>query len=270
MIAAMRVGCEGLGAIRRPFDGPIDLPGRPRAHRFLGVDEDLRAEAAPDVGGDDAKLVLRREADERRQDEPRDMRVLARRIEGDRVGPRIIVSDGSARLHRVWNQPVVDEIEPRHMRGGGECRVGRRLVAKVPVVNRIVRRRLMDRGLPRLGRARGVDHGRQHGVVDLDHLGRVAGLSISVGDDDGDVVADIPDFALGERRMGPGLHRRAVLRMDHHAADESADLVGCDVVAGEHGDDAGGVSCGVGVDLVNCRMRMWRAQEIGVGLARGD
>ena len=53
------------------------------------------------------------------------------------------------------------------------------------------------------------------------------------------MVADIAHLALRQRRMGAGLHRRAVLRMDHPAADQAADLVGGDVVAGQDRDDAG-------------------------------
>ena len=52
-------------------------------------------------------------------------------------------------------------------------------------------------------------------------------------------VADIADDVVGERRMGAHLHRRAVLGMDHPAADQIADLVLGELRAGEHADDAG-------------------------------
>ena len=102
VVAAVRVGQERLGAVGGPFDRAVDLLGRPDADRLLGVDEDLRAEAAADVGRDDAQLVLGRDADEGRQHEPRDMRVLARRVERQRVGAGIVVADRRARLHRRW------------------------------------------------------------------------------------------------------------------------------------------------------------------------
>ena len=123
------------------------------ADGLLGVDENLRAEAAADVGRDDAQLIFGRETDEGRQHEPRDMRVLARRIERDRVRAGIVVADGGARLHRVRDQAVVDEIELCHMLRRGEGRVGRRLVAEVPVVDRVVRRDVMDLRLAGLGGA---------------------------------------------------------------------------------------------------------------------
>ena len=84
VVAAMRVGQEGLGAVARPLDRPADALGRPDADRLLGIDEDLGAEAAADVGRDDAQLVLGRDADEGREHEAGDVRVLARGVE--RVG----------------------------------------------------------------------------------------------------------------------------------------------------------------------------------------
>ena len=77
VVAAMRVGEEGLGAVGGPLHRPADLLRRPDADRLFGVDEDLRAEAAAHVGRDHAQLVLRRDADEGRQHEARDVRVLA-------------------------------------------------------------------------------------------------------------------------------------------------------------------------------------------------
>jgi len=39
VVAAMRIGKKGFGAVRGPFDGAIDLPRRPDADSLLGVDE---------------------------------------------------------------------------------------------------------------------------------------------------------------------------------------------------------------------------------------
>ena len=125
VVAAMRVGEEGLGAVGGPFHRPVDLLGRPDADRLLGIDEDLRAEAAADIGRDHAQLVLGRDADEGRQHEPRDMRVLARRVEREGVRAGIVVADRRARLHRVGDQAIVDEVELGDVRGRGEGRVGR-------------------------------------------------------------------------------------------------------------------------------------------------
>ena len=244
VIAAVRVAEEGLGALRGPLHWAVDFFRRPEAHGFFGIDEDFGAEAAADIGCDDPQLVLRRESDEGREDEPRHVRVLAGGVERERVGTGIVFADRRARLHRVGDQPVVDDVELRHVSCGGEGRVGRGLVAKMPVVDRVVGRDVMDLRLSGARGLRQIDHRGQFAIVDLDLLRCVFRLSQGVGDDDGDVVADVAHLALGERRVGAGLHRRAVLGMNHPAADEAADLVGRDVVAGEDGDDAGRLESG--------------------------
>ena len=154
------------------------------------------------------------------------------------------------------------------MRSPGKRRIRRCLVAHVPIEHGVVWRRVVDLRLAGICGGRRVDDGRQLAIVDDDLLRRFARLRISVGDDDGDMVADIADLALSERRMSAGLHRRSVLRMDHPAADEAADLVGRDVVAGEDRNHARGFQGGGSVDLLDRRMRVRRAQKIGVSLSR--
>ena len=237
VVAAMRVGQKGLRAIRRPFHRALDLLRRPDADRLLGIDEDLGAEPAADVRSDDAQLVLRRDADEGREDEPGDMGVLARRVERVVVGSGIVLADRRAGLDRVRHQPVVDEVDlgdVLRLREGGFRRV---LVAEMPVEHGVVGRDVvhLDRRFRRLG---GVDDGRENIVIDHDRFRRVLGLGQRFGDHHRHVVAHIAHLALGEGRVRPGLHGTAVLGMDHPAADEAADLVRREVVAREDGDDA--------------------------------
>ena len=224
---------------RRPLHRTADLLGRPEAHGLLGIDEDLRAEAAADVGRDHAQLVLGRDADEGRQHEPRDVRVLARGVEREAVrarsrsrrSPRAARSAfGIRRL--LTRSSLVTCLAP------GRRRVGRRLVAEVPVEDRVVGRDRRGSAAPGRCAVARVDDGRQHLVVDDDRFGRVPGLRQRLGDHHRDVVADIAHLALRQRRMRAGLHRRAVLGVDHPAADQTADLVGGEIVAGEHGEDA--------------------------------
>src|SRR3984885_9245602 len=56
--------------------------------------------------------------------------------------------------------------------------------------------------------------------------------------------------------------------MNHPAANEAADLVGRDVVAGEDRDDAWRLKSRRRVDSVDRRMGVRRAEEIRIGLAR--
>ncbi len=238
VVAAVRVGKEGLRPLRRPLDRPIDLLGRPDADRLFIVDEDLGPEAAADVGRYDAELVFRRDALKRGQDDARDVRVLARRVERLHVGSRIVLAESRARLDRIRDGAVVDEIERRHMRRFGEGRVCRGLVSDVPVEDGVAWRILVDLRLTGLGGARRVDDRRQYAVVD-DHLLRpVLGLSISIRDDHGDGIADVKSLAMRQGGERSDLHRRSVLGVDGPARNVSPDLVGDRIGAGEHRDDA--------------------------------
>ena len=117
MVAAMRVGQERLGAVAGPFHRAADLLRGPQADDLFGIDENLRAEAAADVGRDDAQLVLGRHADEGRDDEPRHMRILRGVPEREILRAGVVFADRDARLHRVGHQPVVDDVEPGDVLG---------------------------------------------------------------------------------------------------------------------------------------------------------
>src|SRR5947209_4774231 len=140
----MRIAEESFGAIAVPFNRTPDLPRRPDADRLFRIDENFRAETTADVGRDDAELMLRRKTDESRENEPRDMRVLARRVKDEGVGTLFVFANGGARLHWIRYEAVVDEFQLRHVLRRGERFVGRRLVAEVPVVDDIVRGDVMD------------------------------------------------------------------------------------------------------------------------------
>src|SRR5271156_686215 len=55
--------------------------------------------------------------------------------------------------------------------------------------------------------------------------------------------------------------------MDHPAANEIADLVGGEFLAGEYTADSGHCGSGLGIDRFDGRVRVRRADEISVGLA---
>ena len=98
----------------------------------LGVEVDLRAEAAADVGRDDAHLVLGQPEHERGHQQPLDVRVLVRDVQRVAVVGAVVLAVRGARLDRVRHQAVVDELELGDVRGLRERRVDRRLVAERP------------------------------------------------------------------------------------------------------------------------------------------
>ena len=105
---------------------------------------DLRAEAAADIGRHDADLVLGQLEHEGAHQEADDVRVLARGVERVVAGGALELADRRARLHRIGDEPVVDDVELRHMRRLGESRFGRGLVADMPVVAEIAGRVVVD------------------------------------------------------------------------------------------------------------------------------
>ena len=176
VIAAVRVGQERFAALARPLDRAVDALARPDDRGLFGVQEDLRAEAAADVGRDHAHLVLRQSQHERRHQQALDVRVLARHVERVAVVGAGVRRDRGARLDRVGNEAVVDDVDLRDVRGLRERRVDRRLVAERPRVALVAGRLVVDlrrAGLQRIGR---VDDRRQHFVVDFDQLGGVLRL----------------------------------------------------------------------------------------------
>ena len=166
------VALVALAALLDPLDRPAEPPRERERERLLGVDVELRAEPAADVGRDDAELRLRDPDDHREQRDARDVRHLRRRPQRElaRRGNRL--DDHAARLDRVRDQPLLAVALADGHVGLGEqpVDVARGEVPRVAAVGAELlvheRRALLERGL-------GVDHGRQRLVVDLDELGRV-------------------------------------------------------------------------------------------------
>ena len=159
--------------------------------------------------------------------------------EREALAAGVVFGDRRARLHRVRHQAIVDEVERGDVRGRLEGRIGRRLIAEVPVVDGVAWGDLVDlrRALAlRLGRDRpppAVPRNRPSTVSAASLAWRqVSAITTATG------IADIAGLAGGERRMRRHLHRRAVLGMDHPAADQVADLVGRKIRAGQHRDHA--------------------------------
>ncbi len=123
----------------------------------------------------------------------------------------IELADGGARLDRVGDETVVDEVEPDDARRPGERRIDRGEVAEVPVVAEIARRLVAHLWRPRAQRRGRVGDGGLLDIVDPDQFGGVAGLRRRLGDDHRDRVADMADPVDCQHRVRRLGHRRAVL-----------------------------------------------------------
>jgi hypothetical protein len=196
------------------------------------------------------------------------MRVLAGRIKRVLAGRAVVFADRGARLHRVGDEPVVDEVELDDARRLADRCLDRGGIAELPVVADIAGRLRPDLRRAGLQRRDDVDDRRLDRVIDRDLLSGVARLRQAVGDDHGHRVADMAHAVNREHRMRRLLHRRAVLRIDQPAAGQAADLVLGHVLAGVDGNDPRRLGRRARVDAAEFRVGVRAAQEIGVELAR--
>ena len=151
------------------------------------------------------------------------------------------------------------------MRGARERRVGRLLVAFDLDETDIVRAIVPHQRHSGIERIAGRDRGRQRLVIDLDQFGRVDRLEISLGDDEGDIVADHPHFVLDQRRIARPVAGNIVAALQAAGHRQIAEARGLVVGAGEHPEHAGRGFGLRGVDRADTGMRVRRAQHITEG-----
>ena len=195
---------EVLEAVLHPLHGLADHQrGHDRAD-VAGVDRHLVAEAAADVRRDHPDLVLGQPGDQR-VDGPVRVRGLAGGPQRELPADPLVVGDAAAGLHRSRVDARVDDVLGDDHVGAGEDRLGRRLVAGLPVEAVVVGLPLEvvadHRGVRREGGAY-VDHRRQGVVLHVDQLERVARRVAVLGHHERDLLALEPDLVGGEH----GLH----------------------------------------------------------------
>ena len=183
-----------------PLDRPAAEPLRgEQDEHVVGVAEDLRAERAADVRADAPDLVLRHAHHECREEQSLDVRRLARHPDRVLVGAGVVPADVAPGLHRVRDEPLVDEPLLDHDLGRVDRGGGAVLVAHGPLEDDVVRRVLVELRRARLGRLLGVDDRGQRLPVDDDRLDGVRGLLGRLRDDRGHALA-VPLDAVGRER----------------------------------------------------------------------
>ena len=268
MVAVVIVGDHPLDALADPFDRAPDLARRPQGQRVFGEMPAFHAEAAADIAGDDAHLRLGNVEDAPRHIGAGAVRPLRAEIERVAAEPVVILADAAARLHRRRGDAVEDEFLARHM-----MRLGEGGIDRAPVAQREEETFIVAALVPQFGRAlcqgliRGGDRW-QRLVLDGDALGRVLGEIDRLGDDEGDGIADQHRPAVRQRGPRRHEHRRAVaaLARDHRA--ERAVFRGRPIGAGEHREHARHLLRRAHVDRADARMRVGRAQDMGMSEAR--
>ena len=258
MVAPVGVGREGFRPLGRPFDRLMDLGRGPGEDRFLGIMENLGAEPAAHIRCDDPKLVLGDLQHEGAHQEANDMWVLGRGEERVLARRAIEIRNRRAGLHRVGDQPVVDQVDGDDMVCRSEGRVDGILFADLPIEAAIVWHVVMHERATGKGGVH-IDDSRQYAVVDFDEF---AGITCGVargGDNDRHLVADIAHFLVRQGRVPRLHHRRAILTVDLPAARNAPDTIGRHIGAREDSDDAVGLYGLRNVDRLQGRMGVRRA-----------
>ena len=246
---------EVAGVVLNPLHRTLGQDRREDRDDVAGVDRHLVAEAATEVGRDDADLVL---GDLRDHGHccAHDVRSLAGHVDGELAGCAVVVGDGTAVLHRRRVRTRVVKIDGGDDIGVGKCLVSALLVADLPLEDLVSRLVFLVIANDRHGRVLGlgrIHDGRQLLVLD-DDLG--AGILGHVR-----IVSDNRrDFLALEAHLVGGHDGLSVVRQGRHP---------CEVTSGQHvarnhQADAGHLPRSRRVDRLDARMRDSAAQDLHV------
>ena len=192
---------------------------------MLGIGEVLGAEAAADVGRDEAH-VLRLDAQRARHMVAVDVDVLARGVERVAAARRVELPDAAAWLHRVGDDAMVVELEADDVRGLGEGRIDAGGIAGAPVDADIARHFVGDERCAVCPRRLTRRDGAQWLVVDLYELGRVERLGMGLRHDQRHRLAGKARLAAGQQRLDRKDERLAGLHIGLGIGAQRSELVG--------------------------------------------
>jgi hypothetical protein len=254
-VAAVDRRLIALGSRLDPLDRTAELAREHERERFLGVDVELRTEAAADVRCDHAQLRLRNSRDHR-EGHARDVGNLRRRPHRQLARCRERLHDHSARLNRIRNQALLSvalldgDIGVRELlldlTGGQRPRVA---AVRAEVI--------VNDGSAVFECALGVDDGRKRLIVHLHELGCVARLPPRLRDHDRDAVAHVPRLVDRER---PVIRLVRVLGRKPGTRQRREPLVG-EILARESCDHAAVCERRRHVDAGDARVCIWRAHD---------
>ena len=268
VVAALAVGEEGFLAFRDPAHRLAELAGGVGGQHMFGVEEELHAEAAADIGGDDAHGGGIDAEDHAGHDVADGPAALGVGADGPGAGRGIVIGQTGTGFHRIDHDAVVDHGQAGDMGGGGEQRLGFRFRADFPVEAQIAG--CLRPHLHRIRRNRRgeVGDGGQQVVLHHDGFQRIAPGLHGFGHHEGDGFADMAHLALGQ-----GVARRAdllaaVAIFQFHQHRQQADLVGLQIGVGVDRAHAGKRGGGGGINAENARRGVRAAQHQAMQHAR--
>ena len=152
----------------------------------------------------------------------------------------------------------------------GKQRVGRRLVADLPVERDVVRDIGPHQRRAGIGRSGDIGDGRLDGVIDRDQFSGVARGLRRFGDDERHRIADVPHRTVRQCRMRRARHVGSVAILHWRGAGHRCDTVGIQVGSGIDRLHPGDRSCRGRVDRTELRRGVRAAQHDAVQHARQD
>ena len=252
VVAPMGVAQEGFCALGGPFHRAAQFTRRVAAQHMLGIDEQLHAEAAADIGGDDAEGFLVHLEDGIAQDVLQQPAALCVGAQGE--APAFELRQCGPRLHGGDDDAVVDDRQPGDMGCLGEEFLGFVLLADLPVEHLIAAQFRPDQRGPGIKARREVGGGGQGVVIDDNQLRRIARNGGAVRHDEGHRIAGMAHETTGKHGMAGIGAIRSVLVLHQSGTGQTANAVrvkignGVDAVHAGHalgrigvdGDEAGG------------------------------
>ena len=263
VVAAMRIGQEGLRALASPLDAAVDLLGGPGQGHVFGIKVNLGAKTAAHIGCDHAHFVLGQAQHKRSHQEALNVRILVGHIQHVLFGGAAVVADGHTRLHGVGNQAVVDQVQLGHVGSASKGGVDLALVTQCPFEAMVVRGSVVQ--LRALGGVAYINHGGQNVIVHHNGLSGILSLLNAVGNHHGHLIAHMARFAQCQHRVGWLFHGAAIGVVDQPAAGQSTHLA-FKVFANEDFDDARHFFCGADVNAFDGGVRVRAAHKDGVAL----
>ena len=264
IVAAVAVGEEMLGALAHPLHRLAQPLGGDRGQRIFAVGKQLGAEAAADVGRDDAHHLGRNFQHRLGDDVADDVAALA--AEGERVAVAVVLGDDAAGVHVIGHQALVDDGDGGGAGGLGEGLPGRMRVAVRGLEGEIARPVGPHQAGARLERGERAHDMRQRLPIDVHRLGGVLRLFQRVGHHEGDRIADVAHLVARQDRIE---RHRDIDALQHAGRRQRPEPGG--IVGGQHQAHPGQRAHAVEIDDAEAGVRMRRAQHHRVqGGRRGE
>ena len=253
---------ELVGAVAAPAHLAVQLGRGIGDDAVFRIEAGLLAKAAADIADQHAHAFLRPLQHGFGEHVAGRARRLRLHVQDQPSGFLLDLGDGRARLHRGGHQPLADQIERDDMRGAGEGRFDLGGVAIAHGGDDIVGRIRPHHRRAGFDRLDGIDHRRQHLVVDRDRFRRGLRRHPRRRHHGRDRLAGEAHDLMRQQPPRRHRHRRAVGPLEDRQRRDGADIVGDQIGAGIDRLDAGHLGRGLGIDRDDLGVGMRRAQHM--------